>query len=267
MVIEKTTFEKLLDFVGQFPHYFMGSNADLPVVGGSILTHEHFQGGHYSFPLELAEVEIPLTFTGFEDIKAGIVKWPVSVIRLTGKDPKKIAELSDKILRTWRAYSDPAIGILAFSDGQPHNTITPIARRRGDDFEMDLALRCNVTTEEHPMGLFHAHADKHHIKRETIGLIEVLGLAVLPGRLKEELSGLADALLSGKDISADPLLRKHDPWIRQLKKEYTFTEENVMQILQKETGKVFAMELEDAGVYKCDPAGRAAFVAFAETVN
>ena len=267
MKIDKSAFEKLLDFVGQFPHYFVGSNADLPIVGGSILSHEHFQGGHYTFAMKNAPVEIPLTFAGFEDVKAGIVKWPMSVIRLTGADPQRIADLGGKILGKWRGYSDESVCIIAYSDGQPHNTITPIARRRGDDFELDLVLRCNITSEEHPLGVFHPHADKHHIKRENIGLIEVMGLAVLPGRLKEELHALADALVSGQDVSGVEMLQKHAAWAEELKAKYTFTRENVLDILMEETGKVFAAVLEDAGVYKCDETGRAAFRAFAAAVN
>ena len=267
MVIEQAVFEKLLDFVRQFPHYFIGSNADLPIVGGSILSHEHFQGGHYTFAMASAPVEVPLSFAGFEDVTAGIVKWPMSVIRLTGKDPQRIADLGGKILKKWRGYSDESVGIIAFSDGQIHNTITPIARRRGEDFELDLVLRCNITTEEHPLGVFHPHADKHHIKRENIGLIEVMGLAVLPGRLKAELHALADALVENKEISCIEMLQKHAQWAQALKSQYTFTNENAMDILMKETGKVFAGVLEDAGVYKCDAAGRKAFQKFAEAVN
>ena len=267
MIVEQRVFEKLLDFTRQFPHYFVGSNADLPIVGGSILSHEHFQGGHYTFAMESAPVEIPLSFEEYEDIKAGIVKWPMSIIRLTGGDPKRVAALGGRILSKWRGYSDESVGIVAFSEGQPHNTITPIARRRGEDYELDLVLRCNITTEEHPLGVFHPHADKHHIKRENIGLIEVMGLAVLPGRLKMELHTLADALVTGKDISNVEMLQKHAVWAEELKTRYTFTEENAMRILMEETGRVFAAVLEDAGVYKCDEAGRAAFRAFAAAVN
>ena len=267
MVIDQKVFEKLLDFVKQFPHYFVGSNADLPIVGGSILSHEHFQGGNYTFAMEKAPVEIPLSFADFADVQAGIVKWPMSVIRLNGAEPARIAELAGKILAVWRGYSDESVGIVAFSDGQPHNTITPIARRRGENYEMDLVLRCNITTREHPLGVFHPHADKHHIKRENIGLIEVLGLAVLPGRLKKELYALADALVKRRNIAADENLQKFVPWAETLQRQYTFTEENAMDLLLKETGKVFAAVLEDAGVYKCDAAGREAFVKFVETVN
>ena len=267
MVISQAAFVKLLDFVGQFPHYFVGSNADLPIVGGSILSHEHFQGGCYDFAMATAPVETPLTFAGFEQVKAGIVKWPMSVIRLTGKDPGQIAELGGKILDKWRNYSDPSVGIIAFSDGEPHNTITPIARRRGQDYELDLVLRCNITTQEHPLGVFHPHEDKHNIKRENIGLIEVMCLAVLTGRLKEELHALAQALVTGKDISDDETLQKHASWAQQLRERHIFTEENTMDILMEETGRVFMAVLEDAGVYKCDEVGRAAFCAFADAVN
>ena len=267
MKIDKSAFEKLLDFVRVFPHYFVGSNADLPIVGGSILSHEHFQGGHYRFAMESAGIEKEITFKGYEDIHAGIVKWPMSVIRLNGKDPKRIADLADKILSAWRAYSDLDSSIIAFSDGEPHNTITPIARRRSDYFELDLVLRCNITTEEHPMGVFHPHAEKHNIKKENIGLIEVMGLAVLPSRLKGELTDLAAALAAGKDISGDETLSKHAAWAEGLKQKYTFTEDNALEIILQETGKVFSEVLEDAGVYKNTPEGRAAFLKFVDAVN
>ena len=267
MKIDKSAFEKLLDFVRVFPHYFVGSNADLPIVGGSILSHEHFQGGHYRFAMESAGIEKQVTFQGYEDIFAGIVKWPMSVIRLNGKDPARIAELGDKILQCWRGYSDFDSSIIAFSDGEPHNTITPIARRRGDLYELDLVLRCNITTSEHPLGVFHPHADKHHIKKENIGLIEVMGLAVLPSRLKGELTALAAAVVEGKDITSDEALSKHAHWVEALKQQYTFTEDNAMEILMQETGKVFAAVLEDAGVYKNTPKGRVAFLAFVDAVN
>ena len=267
MKIDRAAFEKLLDFVKAFPHYFVGSNADLPIVGGSILSHEHFQGGHYRFAMESAGIEKSLTFKGYEDIHAGIVKWPMSVIRLNGKDPKKIARLADKILTLWRGYSDARVGVVAFSDGEPHNTITPIARRRSDYYELDLVLRCNITTPEHPLGVFHPHADKHHIKKENIGLIEVMGLAVLPSRLKGELTDLAAAIVAGKDITADETLCKHAAWVEELKQRHTFTAENAMEILMQETGKVFAAVLEDAGVYKNDEAGREAFLRFVDAVN
>ena len=267
MKIDKSAFEKLLDFVRVFPHYFVGSNADLPIVGGSILSHEHFQGGHYTFAMETAPVEEKLSFKGFEDIQAGIVKWPMSVIRLQGADPARIADLADKILAAWRGYTDESVSVIAFSDGQPHNTITPIARRRGQDFELDLVLRCNITTEEHPMGVFHPHADKHHIKKENIGLIEVMGLAVLPSRLKQELTDLAAAVVAGKDVASDETLGKHASWLEELKKTYIFTEENALDIILQETGKVFAAVLEDAGVYKNTPEGKAAFLKFVDSIN
>ena len=267
MKIDRSAFRKVLDIVNTFPHYFVGSNADLPIVGGSILSHEHFQGGHYTFAMERAEIQQELTFAGFEDVKAGIVKWPMSVIRLNGKEPGKIAELADKILTCWRGYSDLDSSILAFSDGEPHNTITPIARRRSDYYELDLVLRCNITTREHPLGVFHPHADKHHIKKENIGLIEVMGLAVLPSRLKGELTKLAEAIVEGKDIAADEVLNKHAAWVEQLKKQYTFTQENALDIIQQETGKVFAAVLEEAGVYKNTPEGKAAFHKFVDYVN
>ena len=267
MKIDKSAFRKLLSFVEHFPHYFVGSNADLPIVGGSILSHEHFQGGHYTFAMETAPVEQKLTFAGFEDIRAGIVKWPMSVIRLTGNDPERITDLADKILTVWRGYSDESVGVVAFSDGEPHNTITPIARRRGEDYELDLVLRCNITSEAHPLGVFHPHADKHHIKKENIGLIEVMGLAVLPSRLKAELHNLAEAIVAGRDIAADEVLRKHAAWVEQLKKQYTFTAENALEIILQETGHVFSKVLEDAGVYKSTVEGRAAFLRFVSYVN
>ncbi len=267
MKIDRSAFEKLLDFVGTFPHYFVGSNADLPIVGGSILSHEHFQGGHYTFAMEKAPVEQKLVFDGFHDIEAGIVKWPMSVIRLDGKDPVRLAELADKILKVWRGYSDPLCTIFAETDGEPHNTITPIARRRGELFELDLVLRNNLTTQEHPLGVFHPHGDKHHIKKENIGLIEVMGLAVLPSRLKAELTELAEAVAEGTDIRADQVLGKHADWVDQLKQQYSFTHENALEIILQETGKVFAQVLEDAGVYKNTPEGRDGFNRFAAAVN
>ncbi len=267
MAINRAAFEKLLEFVTVFPHYFIGSNADLPIVGGSILSHEHFQGGHYTFAMENAKTEQEVIFHGFEDIHGEIVKWPLSVLRIRGNDPKRLGELAEKILNVWRDYSDERVGILAHSQGEPHNTITPIARRRGEEYELDLVLRCNITTDEHPLGVFHPHADKHHIKKENIGLIEVLGLAILPARLKQELADLADALTQGRDISADPVLSKHALWCRELRQKYTFTEDNAMDILKLETGRVFTAVLEDAGVYKCTPQGREAFARFVAAVN
>ena len=267
MKIDKAAFDKLLDFVTAFPHYFVGSNADLPIVGGSILSHEHFQGGHYTFAMEKAPVETPVYFADFEDVQAGLVKWPMSVIRLDGEDPKRLSQLAEKILKAWRGYSDEKCGIVAFSGGEPHNTITPIARRRGSLYELDLVLRCNITTEEHPLGVFHPHADKHHIKKENIGLIEVMGLAVLPSRLKSELTDLAEKIVSGADLRGDPIQSKHADWVEELKKRYIFTEENAMATLMQETGRVFTQVLEDAGVYKRTPEGKDAFLRFVEAVN
>ena len=267
MKIDRAAFEKLLDFVKAFPHYFVGSNADLPIVGGSILSHEHFQGGHYTFAMETAPVEQELKFGGFEDVQAGIVRWPMSVIRLDGENPERLAALADKILTCWRGYSDESVGVVAFSDGEPHNTITPIARRRGKLYELDLVLRCNITTSEHPLGVFHPHADKHHIKKENIGLIEVMGLAVLPSRLKKELTDLAQAIVEGRDIGADEVLSKHAPWVEELKKRHTFTPDNALDIVLQETGKVFTEVLEDAGVYKNTQEGRNAFLRFVDAVN
>ena len=266
MKIDRSCFAKLLAFVERFPHYFVGSNADLPIVGGSILAHEHFQGGHYTFAMEKAPVETSFTFPGFEDIRSGIVKWPMSVVRLTGADPERLVQLADKILTSWRGYSDESAFIFAETDGEPHNTITPIARRRGEDFELDLVLRNNITTEEHPLGVYHPHAELHHIKKENIGLIEVMGLAVLPARLKGELARLEEMLVSGGDIAADEELKKHAPWAEELKKQYTFTAENTGEILRKEVGKVFAQVLEHAGVYKRTEEGKAAFLRFLEQV-
>ena len=267
MKIDKAAFEKLLDFVTVFPHYFVGSNADLPIVGGSILSHEHFQGGHYTFAMEKAGAEIAVTFRDYEEIDACIVKWPMSVIRLRGDKPARLADLADKILTHWRGYSDERAGVVAFSDGAPHNTITPIARRRGAQYELDLVLRCNITTQEHPLGVFHPHAEKHNIKKENIGLIEVMGLAVLPSRLKGELAALKDAILSGADIRADEVLSKHADWVDEMRSRITFTEENTMDVLLQETGRVFSAVLEDAGVFKCDAKGREEFLDFIRAVN
>ena len=266
MKIDRACFGKLLDFVSQFPHYFVGSNADLPIVGGSILAHDHFQGGRYTFAMEKAPVETPFTFPGYEDVKAGIVKWPMSVIRLTCADRERLVDLADRILGLWRNYTDESATILAETDGAPHNTITPIARRRGEDYELDLVLRNNLTTPEHPLGLYHPHAELHHIKKENIGLIEVMGLAVLPARLKTELAAVADALASGADLRADELTEKHADWAEGFRSKYQITRENALDIVQKETGLVFAKVLEHAGVYKRDEAGRQAFLRFLATV-
>jgi UDPglucose--hexose-1-phosphate uridylyltransferase len=267
MKIDRACFAKLLDFVGQFPHYFVGSNADLPIVGGSILAHDHFQGGRYTFAMEKAPVETPFTFPGFEDVEAGIVKWPMSVVRITAKDPGRLIELADKILTAWRGYTDEAAFIFAETEGEPHNTITPIARRRGERFELDLVLRNNITTQEHPLGVYHPHAQLHHIKKENIGLIEVMGLAVLPARLKEELAAVAAALASGSDLRGSEQTAKHAGWAEEFAKNYTITQENALDIVQKETGLVFAQVLEHAGVYKRTPQGREAFLRFLNRVS
>ena len=266
MKIDRACFGKLLDFVGQFPHYFVGSNADLPIVGGSILAHDHFQGGRYTFAMAKAPVEIPFTFPGYEDVKSGIVKWPMSVVRLTCGDPQRLVELADKILLSWRGYTDQAATILAETDGEPHNTITPIARRQGEDYELDLVLRNNLTTPEHPLGLYHPHAELHHIKKENIGLIEVMGLAVLPARLKQELAAVAEKLVSGGDLRSDPLTSAHADWAEGFKGKYQITADNALDIVQKETGLVFAQVLEHAGVYKRTPEGQKAFLRFLEQV-
>lgn len=267
MKIDRACFCKLLDFIGQFPHYFVGSNADLPIVGGSILAHDHFQGGHYEFAMAKAPVETPLSFSGFDDVRAGIVRWPMSVIRLTAAEPERLIELSDKILQAWRSYTDEQAMIFAQTDGVPHNTITPIARRRGNDYEMDLVLRNNLTTKEHPLGLYHPHAELHHIKKENIGLIEVMGLAVLPARLKQELAVLGDKMVKGEDLRADALTAAHADWAEQILNKYNVNASNVDEILKKEVGVVFAAVLEHAGVYKRDEAGKSAFLRFVESVN
>ncbi len=266
MKIDRACFGKLLDFVGQFPHYFVGSNADLPIVGGSILAHDHFQGGRYTFAMEKAPVETPFTFPGYEDVQAGIVRWPMSVVRLTCGDPQRLIDLADKILLSWRGYTDESAVIYAETDGEPHNTITPIARRRGEDYELDLVLRNNLTTEEYPLGLYHPHQELHHIKKENIGLIEVMGLAVLPARLKEELAAVAEALAEGKDLDADPLTQSHAQWARDFAGKHTITRENALDVVYQETGAVFAQVLEHAGVYKRTPEGKEAFLRFLKQV-
>ena len=266
MKIEKATFRKLLDFVKQFPHYFVGSNADLPIVGGSILSHDHFQGGCYTFAMERAPIEQTVAFRDFPDVEAGIVKWPMSVIRLRCADDRRLVELADRILAAWRGYTDEAAFIFAETDGEMHNTITPIARMREGQFELDLVLRNNITTEEYPLGVYHPHQELHHIKKENIGLIEVMGLAVLPARLKDELHGVAQALVRGDDLRQDETLRKHADWADELKTRYTFTADNAEELLRREVGTVFAAVLEHAGVYKCTPEGREAFLRFIHSV-
>ena len=266
MKIDKACFGKLLDFVGQFPHYFVGSNADLPIVGGSILAHDHFQGGRYTFAMEKAPVETPVTFPGYEDVQAGIVKWPMSVVRITCADPQRLIDLADHILTLWRSYTDESAFIYAETDGEPHNTITPIARRRGEDYELDLVLRNNITTKEHPLGVYHPHAELHHIKKENIGLIEVMGLAVLPARLKTELAAVADKLAAGADLRADPLTAAHADWAEGFQSKYDITKDNALDVVYKETGLVFAKVLEHAGVYARTPEGKEAFLRFLRKV-
>ena len=267
MQVTRATFDRLLDFVGQFPHYFLGSNADLPIVGGSILSHDHFQGGRYHFAMELAPIEQPLRFPDFPDIQVGIVRWAMSVLRLTGKDPARLAALAERILNDWRGYSDEAAFVFSETDGEPHNTITPVARRRGELFELDLVLRNNLTTEQYPLGVYHPHPELHHIKKENIGLIEVMGLAVLPARLDTELAALRAALLTGGDLRAEEALSKHADWAEDIQSRRTLTEENIDEVLQQEVGAVFAQVLADAGVYKCTPEGRAAFLRFARAAG
>ncbi len=267
MKIERAAFIKLFDFVKLFPHYFLGSNADLPIVGGSILSHDHFQGGHYTFAMAKAPIEREVTIPGYEDVEAGIVKWPLSVLRIRSKDEKRLIELADHVLGKWRGYTDEAAFIFAETDGEPHNTITPIARKVGEVFELDLTLRNNITTEEHPLGVYHPHAERHHIKKENIGLIEVMGLAVLPSRLKEEIELLAEYITEGKDIRSNEKIEKHADWAEAFLAGYdSVTKENVTDILKKEIGNVFVKVLEDAGVYKCTEEGREAFMRFVKTL-
>ncbi|MDD3401902.1 MAG: UDP-glucose--hexose-1-phosphate uridylyltransferase [Hespellia sp.] len=267
MKIEKATFIKLFDFVKLFPHYFLGSNADLPIVGGSILSHDHFQGGHYQFAMASAPIEKAVTIKNYEDVEAGIVKWPLSVLRIRSRDEKRLIELGEHVQQTWRGYTDEAAFIFAETEGEPHNTVTPIARKVGDTFELDLALRNNITTQEHPLGVYHPHAKLHHIKKENIGLIEVMGLAVLPSRLKEEMQLLSEYILEEKDIRSHEVLEKHADWVEEFLPEYeNINRENVMDIIRDEVGKVFVQVLEDAGVYKCTEEGRAAFMRFIEAL-
>ena len=267
MKIDRAAFIKLFDFVKQFPHYFLGSNADLPIVGGSILSHDHFQGGNYTFAMAKAQIEHPFTIPGYEDVESGIVKWPLSVLRIRHRDEKRLIDLADHVLAVWRDYTDEDAFIFAHTDGEPHNTITPIARKVGGTYELDLTLRNNITTEEHPLGVYHPHAKLHHIKKENIGLIEVMGLAVLPSRLKDEMALLKEAILAGRDIASDETLEKHADWVAAFLPRYDHvTEENIEEILQQEIGKVFVQVLEDAGVYKHTEEGRNAFLRFLKTL-
>ena len=267
MKINRAAFRKLFDFVKQFPHYFLGSNADLPIVGGSILSHDHFQGGNYTFAMAKAPIELPVTIPGYDDVEAGIVKWPLSVLRIRHKDENRLIDLATHVLDCWRSYTDEDAFIFACTDGEPHNTITPIARKVGDTYELDLTLRNNITTEEHPLGVYHPHAKLHHIKKENIGLIEVMGLAVLPSRLKQEMALLKDAILTGSDLEKDEVLQKHAEWVAEFLPSYPeINGENIDEILRQEIGKVFVQVLEDAGVYKCTPEGREAFLKFVKTL-
>ena len=267
MKIDEGAFARLLDFVRRFPHYFVGSNADLPIVGGSILSHDHFQGGRYTFAMEKAEIETPFEIADYPDVTAGIVKWPLSVIRLRGAYPERLVELSTRILAKWRRYTDREAMILSETDGIPHNTITPIARRRGEDYEIDLCLRNNLTTEEHPMGLYHPHAQWHHIKKENIGLIEVMGLAVLPSRLQKELAVLEDYIIEGKDIASDEQIAKHAEWAYDFAPLLKGRSRGLVRaVLEEEVGRVFTHVLEDAGVFKRDEEGKAAFMRFIDTL-
>ena len=267
MKIERATFGKLLDFVTQFPHYFVGSNADLPIVGGSILTHEHFQGGNYEFAMAKAPIETEVKFRGYENVKAGIVKWPMSVIRIASEDKLELVELADKILTAWRGYTDEDSFIYAETNGEKHNTITPIARMRDGKFELDLVLRNNITTKECPLGFYHPHPEYHHIKRENIGLIEVMGLAVLPSRLKGEMALLKDAMASGKDIGSIEAIASHKQWADMIMNKYDITADNCEEILQKEIGIGFTSILEQCGVYSRNDKGKAGFIKFIESVK
>ncbi len=263
MKIERATFIKLFDFVELFPHYFLGSNADLPIVGGSILSHDHFQGGHYTFAMAKAPIEKKFKMKGFEDVEAGIVHWPMSVVRLRARDCDRLVDLGEMILKAWREYTDEEAFIYAETDGEPHNTITPIARKNGEFFELDLVLRNNITTEEFPLGVYHPHQELHHIKKENIGLIEVMGLAVLPSRLREELELLGEYIVEGKDIDSNETIAKHGQWVKEFLPKYeAITEENVRDILRAEVGFVFEKVLEDSGVYKCTEQGRKFFERF-----
>lgn len=272
MKIDRSAFRKLFDFIRQFPHYFLGSNADLPIVGGSILSHDHFQGGHYTFAMAKAGMEKHFTMKGFEDVEAGIVFWPMSVLRLRAASPDRLTDLGERVLDAWRNYTDEAAFIFARTEGEPHNTITPIARKSGDFYELDLVLRNNITTGEYPMGVYHPHEELHHIKKENIGLIEVMGLAVLPSRLKDELAGLEEYIVEGKDVRSNVTLEKHGDWVDEFlpgyrEKGMALTPSNVRSILEKEVGNVFARVLEDAGVYKCNVRGRKAFGRFLESMG
>lgn len=267
MKIDRNAFLKLFDFVKQFPHYFVGSNADLPIVGGSILSHDHFQGGHYEFAMAKAAVEKEYVIKGYEDVKVGRVKWPMSVLRLKSSDSDRLVELADHILKNWREYTDEASFIYAYTDSEPHNTITPIARMRNGEYELDLVLRNNITTKEHPLGVYHPHANLHHIKKENIGLIEVMGLAVLPARLNTEMADMEKAVLDGKDIREDEVLKIHADWLDGFKDEMLEKPQKAHEIVQREIGKVFNQVLLDAGVYKRTDEGMEGFDRFVDSLS
>ena len=268
MTINREVFEKLFDFIRQFPHYVIATNADLPIVGGSILSHEHFQGGNYSFAMSRAVIEKEVVFKGFEDVEAGILKWPMSVIRIRSTSQERLVDLADKILGAWREYTDEEAFIFAKTNGEPHNTITPAARFANGKYELDLALRNNITTEERPLGVYHPRNEYHHIKKENIGGIEVMGLAILPSRIKSEMELLARCIIEGKDIRSFDELLKHADWAEEFipKYEGKINKENVDEILKAEIGKVFVKVLEDAGVFKRDKKGREYFMKFIESV-
>ena len=268
MTINREVFEKLFDFIRQFPHYVIATNADLPIVGGSILAHEHFQGGNYEFAMARADIEKKVVFKGFEDVEAGILNWPMSVIRISSESQSRLVDLADKILTAWRGYTDEEAFIFANTDGEPHNTITPAARKVGDKYQLDLALRNNITTEERPLGVYHPRNEYHHIKKENIGGIEVMGLAILPSRLKTEIELLSEYILEGKDIRSNADIEKHADWVDEFMPEYAgkISKDNITDILKNEIGKVFVKVLEDAGVFKCDELGRKYFMRFIESV-
>lgn len=263
MKIARSTFVKLFDFINLFPHYFVGSNADLPIVGGSILTHDHFQGGRYEFPMEKAPIERYIYFKEYKEVKVGIVKWPMSVIRISGKDIEQIISLADKLLHEWREYTDESVFIYAYTNEEPHNTITPIARKRGENYELDLVLRNNITTKKYPLGVYHPHEELHHIKKENIGLIEVMGLAILPPRLNTEMDILAEALVSPRKVNSDEIIAKHLDWINEINSKYSeITSDNVKDVIEKEIGIIFEKVLTHSGVFKRNEEGQAAFIRF-----
>ncbi|WP_317367682.1 UDP-glucose--hexose-1-phosphate uridylyltransferase [uncultured Tyzzerella sp.] len=268
MKIERDTFAKLLDFIKIFPHYFVGSNADLPITGGSILSHDHFQGGNYTFCMEKAPIEKEFKIDGFEDVKVGIVKWPMSVIRLSSDDTDRIIDLADKILESWRNYTDEECFIFSHTNGEVHNTITPIARKIGDKFELDLVLRNNITTDEHPFGVYHPHEELHNIKKENIGLIEVMGLAILPPRLKSEMEIVKQYILENRNIEENEKIQKHSHWVKSFINNYNeITKDNIDDIIRQEIGKTFLTVLEHAGVFKRDEKGKKGFEKFINNLN